>query len=33
MGGGFTSLADDASAVYYNPAGLPTLNYHEVSFM
>jgi len=33
MGGGFTSLADDASAVYYNPAGLPTLNYHEISFM
>ncbi|MFQ6008135.1 MAG: PorV/PorQ family protein [Candidatus Zixiibacteriota bacterium] len=33
MGGGFTSLADDASAVFYNPAGLPTLEYHEISFM
>lgn len=33
MGGGFISLADDASAIYYNPAGLPNLNYQEFSFM
>jgi len=33
MGGGFTSLADDASAIFYNPAGLPNLEYQEVSFM
>ncbi len=33
MGGAFTSIADDASAVYYNPAGLPYLNYQEISFM
>lgn len=33
MGGGYTSLADDASAVFYNPAGLAALQYQEVSFM
>jgi len=33
MGGGFTSLADDASAVFYNPAGLAVLEFQEVSFM
>ncbi len=33
MGGAFTSLADDASAMYYNPAGLPVLESQEVSFM
>lgn len=33
MGGGFVSLADDASAIYYNPAGLPFLNYQELSLM
>ncbi|UCE25649.1 MAG: PorV/PorQ family protein [Candidatus Zixiibacteriota bacterium] len=33
MGGGFTSLADDASAIFYNPAGLPLLDYQEVSLM
>jgi tetratricopeptide (TPR) repeat protein len=33
MGGGFTSLADDASAVFYNPAGLPGVEYQEFSFM
>lgn len=32
MGGGFASLADDASAIFYNPAGLPTLQRHELSF-
>ena len=33
MGGSFVSIADDASAIYYNPAGLASLDYHEVSFM
>lgn len=33
MGGGFVSLADDASGVYYNPAGLPLLNFQELSLM
>lgn len=33
MGGGFSSLADDATALFYNPAGLPTLEYQEISFM
>ena len=33
MGGGFISLSDDASAIYYNPAGLPSLNYQELSLM
>ena len=33
MGGGFTSLAMDASSIYYNPAGLPSLNYQQVSLM
>ncbi len=33
MGGAFTSLADDASAVFYNPAGLSSLQYQEASFM
>ena len=33
MGGGFFSLANDASAVFYNPAGLPDLEYHEITFM
>lgn len=33
MGGGFTALADDATAVFYNPAGLPGLPYQQFSFM
>jgi len=33
MGGGFVSVADDASSVYYNPAGLPRLEYQELSAM
>ncbi len=33
MGGGFTSLADDATSVYYNPAGLGLLEYQELTFM
>ncbi|KAA3630904.1 MAG: hypothetical protein DWP97_14335 [Calditrichaeota bacterium] len=33
MGGGFTSLSSDASSIYYNPAGLPTLSYQQVSLM
>ena len=33
MGGGFTSIGDDASTVFYNPAGLTNLEYAELSFM
>jgi tetratricopeptide (TPR) repeat protein len=33
MGGGLTSLADDALAVFYNPAGLAAMQFQEVSFM
>ncbi len=33
MGGAFTSLADDATSVYYNPAGLGLLEYQELTFM
>ena len=33
MGGGFTSLAADATSIHYNPAGLASLEYQEVSFM
>lgn len=33
MGGGFTSLANDATSVYYNPAGLGLLEYQELMFM
>jgi tetratricopeptide (TPR) repeat protein len=33
MGGGFTSLANDASAIYYNPAGLASLQWQEFSAM
>ena len=33
MGGGFTSLADDATALFYNPAGLPLLESQEISLM
>jgi len=33
MGGGFTSIGDDASTVFYNPAGLTNLDYSELSFM
>jgi len=32
MGGGFTSLTSDPSAVYYNPAGLSGLAFQEASF-
>jgi tetratricopeptide (TPR) repeat protein len=33
MGGGFTSLANDGSGIYYNPAGLPDVDYQQFSFM
>ncbi|MDF1546009.1 MAG: PorV/PorQ family protein [bacterium] len=33
MGGGFTSIADDGSAMFYNPSGLAQLQFHEISFM
>ena len=33
MGGAFISIAEDASTIYYNPAGLPNLNYQELSLM
>jgi tetratricopeptide (TPR) repeat protein len=33
MGSGFTSVADDATAVFYNPAGLSLLEFQQVSFM
>ncbi len=33
MGAGFTSLANDASAIYYNPAGLASLQWQEFSAM
>jgi hypothetical protein len=32
MGGAFTSLADDASAMYWNPAGIAILNQYEGIF-
>ncbi len=33
MGGGFVSVADDASAVFYNSAGLASLEYQEFTAM
>ncbi|PWB71575.1 hypothetical protein C3F09_07570, partial [candidate division GN15 bacterium] len=33
MGGAFTAMGRDASTVYYNPAGLPWLNYQEFTAM
>lgn len=33
MGGAFVALADDANAVYWNPAGIGQLKRYEVSFM
>ena len=31
MGGAFTSLADDATALYWNPAGLPFIGHQEIT--
>lgn len=33
MGGGFTSLSDDAVSLYYNPAGLSALEWQEFAAM
>ncbi len=33
LGGAFTAVADDANAMFYNPAGLQFLRQHEVTFM
>lgn len=33
LGGAFVSIADDASTVFYNPAGLAGLNYQELTLM
>jgi len=33
MGNAFTAIADDVSSIYWNPAGLSKLKYHEVLFM
>ena len=33
MGNGYTALAEDATAVYYNPAALPYLNSQQISFL
>lgn len=33
MGNGFIGLADDATAIYYNPAGLTSLQTQQVSFL
>jgi hypothetical protein len=33
MGGAFTAIADDAGAIYYNPAGLAQITLQEISFL
>ncbi|HBL19125.1 MAG: hypothetical protein A2X36_01700 [Elusimicrobia bacterium GWA2_69_24] len=33
MGSAFTGVASDVSSIYYNPAGLSTIDYRELSFM
>lgn len=33
MGGAFTAVADDANALFYNPAGLQFLRQHQATFM
>ncbi|MGB9561249.1 MAG: type IX secretion system membrane protein PorP/SprF, partial [bacterium] len=32
MGGAFVSVSDDANGLYWNPAGISTLNRHELNF-
>jgi tetratricopeptide (TPR) repeat protein len=33
MGNGYTALAEDATAIYYNPAGMPYLQSQQISFL
>lgn len=33
MGGAFTSVADDSTSIYYNPAGLSHITLREISFL
>lgn len=33
MGNGFVAVADDATAIYYNPAGLPNLGFQQISVL
>jgi len=33
MGGAFVAVADDANAIYYNPAGLALIDGHDVTSM
>ena len=33
LGGAFTAVADDANAMFYNPAGIQSLRQHEITFM
>ena len=33
MGGAFAAIANDSNAVFYNPAGIPTSDYTDFSFM
>ena len=33
MGGAYVAVADDASAVFYNPAGIVNSDYKDITFM